>query len=142
MVKLVSSLFLIFSLSGCAVYKAASNEGVAVSDILGCKTKTCFLSQGMEAIEKNEDKSGKYIVTYRSVARKSGANYIRAAGHGVLDVMTLGIWEAVGTPIEGSLSSNRGYVVAKAVYPHKDANVIESAQIYDVDGKLVLTDSE
>ena len=33
----------------------------------------------------------------------------RAVGHGIMDVLTWGIWEVVGTPIEG-LSSSKFYV--------------------------------
>ncbi len=103
----ILSLFLIQS---CSVYKAASNDGVSVSDVSKCTTKGCYLSLGMDIVSTKPIEDGNVKETYRGKARKSGANYLRAAGHGVLDVATLGLWEVAGTPIEGSLSNNLGYI--------------------------------
>lgn len=131
-------LFLvILNLSSCSVYQAASNEGVAVSDIEGCKTKHCLLSNGMTVVDSHVEKDGKYTERYRAIARKSGANYLRAAGHGVLDVATLGLWEIAGTPVEGALSNNRGYVTAKASFASKGADDFIEIAIYDAEGKKV-----
>ncbi|WP_375331510.1 hypothetical protein [Candidatus Tisiphia endosymbiont of Oplodontha viridula] len=96
--KYVVNIFLfiiMLILSSCSVYKAASNEGISVSDITKCQTKGCFLSHGMEIVDRHQEENGKYMETYRAMARKSGLNYLRAAGHGVLDVVTLGVWEVV-----------------------------------------------
>ena len=128
--------FLTFT-SGCSVYKAASNEGVSVSDIEGCKQKGCLLSNGMEVIERKEEPNGEYIEISRAIARKTGLNYARAAGHGVLDVMTLGLWEVAGTPIEGAISNNRGYIVARATYGNKLSEDIKKLEIYDASGEKV-----
>ncbi len=95
-------------LANCSVYKASSHEGIAVSDIKKCSMKGCFLSHGMKIIDHHQEKDGKYVEIYRAIARKSGLNYVRAMGHGVLDVCTLGIWEVAGTPVEGAFSNNRG----------------------------------
>ncbi|GAB4164248.1 MAG: hypothetical protein Tsb006_3800 [Rickettsiaceae bacterium] len=132
-----SLLIFITVLSGCSVYKAASNEGVSVSDIKKCKTKGCFLSHGMEIVDKHQMENGKYMETYRAVARKSGVNYLRAAGHGVLDVATLGIWEVAGTPVEGAISNNRGYITARVIYPYKESDHLESFEIYNANGEKV-----
>jgi hypothetical protein len=130
-------VFFTIFLSSCSVYKAASNEGITVSDINKCKTKGCFLSHGMDILDRHQEDNGKYIETYRAIARKSGLNYLRAAGHGVLDVATLGVWEVAGTPIEGAISNNLGYITARVVFPYKEADTIESIQIYDANGKKV-----
>jgi hypothetical protein len=123
--------------ANCSVHKAASNEGVAVRDIRKCEIRGCFLSKGMEVLERREEKGGKYTETYRAKARKSGANYIRAAGHGVLDIATLGLWEVVGTPVEGAISNNRGYIIAHATYASKDSDTIEKIEIYDAKGRKI-----
>ena len=128
-------LLVILNLSSCSVYKAASNEGVDVSDIESCSSKHCLLASGMEVVGSHEEKDGRYIERYKAVARKSGANYLRAAGHGVLDVATLGLWEVAGTPVEGALSNNRGYITAKASYPNKGADDFTHITIYDANGK-------
>lgn len=44
----------------------------------------------------------------------SGANQPsagRAAGHAALDILTLGLWELVGTPIEGAASDELAVTV-------------------------------
>lgn len=140
-VRVLSKYFLFsvftIALSSCSVYKAASNEGISVSDIKKCKTKGCFLSHGMDILDKHEDSNGKYIEIYRAIARKSGLNYVRAAGHGVLDVATLGIWEVAGTPVEGAISNNLGYITAKVTYNHRESDTVESVEIYNANGAKV-----
>ena len=92
----------------------------------------------MEVVDRHEVDKDTYIETYRGLARKSGVNYVRAAGHGALDVMTLGLWEVAGTPLEGAISNNRGYILAKVVYPGKKANEAKKVEIYDAHGKWKL----
>ncbi|MFU7500446.1 MULTISPECIES: hypothetical protein [unclassified Candidatus Tisiphia] len=138
--KYIVNIFLfiiMLILSSCSVYKAASNEGISVSDITKCQTKGCFLSHGMEIVDRHQEENGKYMETYRAMARKSGLNYLRAAGHGVLDVVTLGVWEVAGTPVEGAISNNRGYITARVTYPYKEAEKLEKIEIYDANGKRV-----
>ena len=91
----------------------------------------------MEILDKHTEENGKYTETYRAKARKSGFNYVRAAGHGALDVMTLGLWEVAGTPVEGALSNNRGYITARVVYANKNSDVIEKIEVHDADGLKV-----
>lgn len=133
----ISYVLLALFVSGCSVYKAASNDGVSVTDVRKCHSKGCYLSLGMEILDKHTDKNGNYIETYRAKARKSGFNYVRAAGHGALDVMTLGLWEVAGTPVEGALSNNRGYITARVVYKSKDSDIIEKIEVHDADGLKV-----
>jgi len=128
----------LFVLSGCSVYKAASNEGVSVADIKACHYKNCLLSKGMSLIDSKEEKEANTITyTYRAPARKTGINYVRAAGHGVLDVMTLGLWEVAGTPIEGAVSNNNGYVIAKVTCMNTAPEEIATLEICDRHGHKV-----
>lgn len=130
------ALLLCASLTSCSVYKASSNDGVDVSDISDCRSRICLLSQGMQSVERREN--GEEITEIlRAVARKSGVNYARAAGHGILDVCTLGLWEIAGTPIEGAADNNRGYIVALIKY-QKGSDKISYMEIFDAYGKLVL----
>jgi hypothetical protein len=133
--KFLLALFLL-SLPSCSVYKASSNEGISVSDIEECRTRSCLLSHGMQSIDKKEI-NGKFVETYRAISRKSGVNYLRATGHGVLDVCTLGLWEVAGTPIESSMDNNRGYIVARVVYADQISEKLEGMEIFDEEGKKV-----
>ncbi|MBP6917814.1 MAG: hypothetical protein KBB94_02735 [Legionellaceae bacterium] len=137
MIRNLSILFCLLILSGCSVYRAAQNDGIAVSDIKHCDTKICFVSHGMKAIDHHMEKNGHYVEIYRAVARKSGFNYVRSAGHAALDVATIGLWEIAATPIEGALSNNRGYIIAKVTYANKDCNKILSVETFDAKGKRV-----
>lgn len=88
-------------LSGCSVGMAMSGKhnpdlgavrsGVSRSEIemhLGAPVQVSSLGNGLEAS------------TYEyEIGNEPSAG--RAIGHGVMDVLTLGIWEVVGTPIEG-----------------------------------------
>jgi hypothetical protein len=104
--NIIISMFLVLTLGGCSVYMAAKKSGVEVSQILECKTKGCL--QGLSTSQIIESKpvaegsapAGGSVDTWRVQMRKGSS--ARAAMHGVLDVFTLGIWEAAGTPIEGS----------------------------------------
>ncbi len=136
-VRKILCLLVITIISGCAVHKAATNDGVSVDDIKKCKVRDCLLSHGMSFVEEKKASDGSVIKTYRGKARKSGITYGRAAGHAVLDVATLGLWEIVGTPVEGAMSENRGFIVAKAKFAKDDNEEIISIQIYDPSGKVV-----
>ena len=48
----------------------------------------------------------------------SGAKAFRAVGHGAMDVLTLGLWEVVGTPTEASLDGQD--IAVKVVYDEKE----------------------
>lgn len=43
----------------------------------------------------------------------------RAIGHGIMDILTLGIWEVVGTPVEGAQGNKR-----KILISYDDADVV------------------
>ena len=137
LITIIPLFVTVIILSNCSVYKAASNEGVSVSDVSKCQKKGCFLSLGMDIIQQHENKNGSCTETYRAIARKNGSNYLRAAGHGVLDVATLGLWEVAGTPVEGAISNNRGFITVMATYSDKEASKLEHMEIYDAHGKKI-----
>lgn len=137
MIRIFNILLCSVLLSSCSVYKATSNEGVSISDIKDCKTRGALLSKGMQCIDTKEHE-GKIVEIYRAVARKSGLNYGRAVGHGVLDVCTLGLWEIAGTPIEGAMDNNRGYIVVKITRASNVTEAIDEMTVYDAEGKCVI----
>jgi len=136
-INFISILVAISALASCSVYKASSNEGVSVKDVVKCSAKGCFLSLGMDIVDSKESEDGDYVETYRGKARKSGGNYLRAVGHGALDVATLGLWEVVGTPVEGAISNNLGFITVIATYPNRDTEVAIKLDIFDAHGKKI-----
>lgn len=51
-----------------------------------------------------QDKDGKWIDTYLIISGDEPST-LRAIGHSALDVVTLGLWEVIGTPIELAVGS-------------------------------------
>jgi hypothetical protein len=100
-------------LSACSVYKASDMQGATVEDITRCDKKECFLGLGSQVLDTKNNPDGTTDVVYK-VKRKNG-NVGRAITYGVADVLTLGIWEAVGTPLEGYVSDNDS-IVYKVTY--------------------------
>lgn len=97
------SLALVFALtlSGCSVGMAMS--GKKAPDLgqvrVGATRGEVELQMGPPA-QTNIDELGRRIDVYDyEVGNEPSPG--RAAGHAVMDVLTLGIWEIVGTPVEG-----------------------------------------
>lgn len=104
---------------GCssAAEMAAKHEGVSVSDIEDCETRLCFLKLGPEILDKKENGDGSLTEIYR-VKRERGSS-ARSFTHGVLSLGTLGVWNVVGTPIEGLMSSDE-FIVFRVFYDTKE----------------------
>ena len=100
---------------GCssAAEMAAKHEGVSVSDIEDCENRLCFLKLGSEILDKKENGDGTLTEIYR-VKRARGSS-VRSFTHGVLSIGTLGVWNVVGTPIEGLMSSDE-FIVFRVFY--------------------------
>lgn len=99
-------LALVSQLGACAVYMAADKEGVDIDDVLECQTRTCLVARGAEPLPSMHFDEAN-VAAYR--VRKAKGSALRAIGHGVLDVMTFGLWEIVGTPLEGMLDRKKYY---------------------------------
>jgi outer membrane protein assembly factor BamE (lipoprotein component of BamABCDE complex) len=61
-----------------------------------------------------------------------GSKAVRAVGHGVMSVLTIGLWEVLGTPIEGVADGQQMTIEVK--YDKEDN--VTSAKIF-ADGDLV-----
>lgn len=134
---------LLLLLQSCSVYKAASSEGVSIKNVKKCRERGCFLSLGMDVVDHKLNDDNKYVETYRAKAKKDGTNYLRAVGHGALDIATWGLWEVAGTPIEGAISNNLGYITAIVTYPDStNCGIIEDIEIYDASGNKLVLKSE
>jgi hypothetical protein len=124
-------LLLMLALVACvgpAAKKAAEHEGVSSEQIQKCKTRSCFIGLGGDILLTKEKEDGTIVEVYRM--KKQRGSSLRSFIHGVLSVATLGIWNVVGTPIEGYMSSEE-YIVVRSFYD-KD----ENATKVEIQGKV------
>ena len=118
--SLLIMLLSMFMLTSCSVFMAAKKEGVSIDELSQCKTRTCLISKGAIPINSKKNEDGILIEeTYQ--AQKPKGSAARAVMHGCLDVVTLGIWEVAGTPIEGSKGKKKMYSIK--VYYENGENI-------------------
>lgn len=94
-------LVTILLFSGCSVGMALSGKEDPTLSVIrtGASRGEIELQLGEPVVVVRED-NGNYRCLYEfSQGKNPSAG--RAIAHGVMDVLTMGIWEAVGTPIEG-----------------------------------------
>jgi len=106
-------MLFVVSCTGSASKMAAKHEGVTPRQIGRCETRLCFLALGPEVLETKTNDDGSLTEIYR-VRGKRGSS-LRSFTHGILSISTLGIWNVVGTPIEGYLSSD-DFIVFRVFY--------------------------
>lgn len=95
--------------SGCAVFMAAQKKGEEAKTIERCDTRNCFLAlRDTTVVSRSQGADGVESITFRTQQQSGSA--VRAVGHGVADVFTLGLWEVVGTPTEAIVNKNRYWV--------------------------------
>lgn len=90
-----------FIFSGCSVYMAANQPPAKNIDLFKVGTPRSALLAEFGYPTSSEDKGGKKYDIYRFTQGYSGgAKAGRAVAHGVASVLTLGLWEVIGTPVE------------------------------------------
>ena len=88
--------------SGCSVYMAASgsyDKDVSVLRIGMPRADVTFHLGTPQAANHHDDGTTTHIFEFEHGNEPSLG---RAVGHAVLDVLSFGLWEAIGTPIEAS----------------------------------------
>jgi hypothetical protein len=94
-------------LAGCSVYMAAKQPDAKNIDLLAVGTpRSLMLAEfGMPTV--SETRNGRKYEIFKFVnGYSAGAKAGRAVFHGAADVLTLGLWEVVGTPTEGIFSGD------------------------------------
>jgi hypothetical protein len=88
-------------LSGCSVGMAVSgNHNPELGAVRSGVPRSEIEMHLGSPVQISSLKDGLVYATYEyEVGNEPSAG--RAIGHGVMDVLTLGLWEIVGTPIEG-----------------------------------------
>jgi len=97
---IINLLLLPFFIQSCSVGMTLSgNEQVDTSALYQGPHSSFIHAKTGLPFTAVQGKDGRWIDTYLLVkGNESSAG--RAIGHGVMDVLTLGLWEVIGTPIE------------------------------------------
>lgn len=104
-----------FMSSGCAVYMAANQPGKKDMKVLAAGMPRDAVISELGAPISSEMDNGKRVNIFKFTQGYSDGNKaIRAVGHGVADVFTLGLWEVVGTPAEATINGKE--VAVKVIY--------------------------
>lgn len=89
-----------FLLSSCSVGMALSGkEEMNTSILYPGVPREAVISRIGEPEYSAPDEEGRYVDTY-TLVRGNEPSTTRAVVHGTLDVVTLGLWEIMGTPFE------------------------------------------
>lgn len=123
-------LLVTFSVSnGCSVYKAANQPDKKDVNLLSVGTPRENIIAEFGSPIHSEVQDGKKVEIYKFIQGYSGgAKGTRAFFHGAADVMTLGLWEIVGTPIEGAYSGDE--MAFKVTFDEND-NIFEVSPLND-----------
>ena len=103
-------------LSSCSVAMAAKKEGTDISSVQQCRTRGQIISLGGKVVSSERLQNGDIVEIYQFT--KERGSIARALMHGVLDISTFGLWEAVGTPIEGC--DSKEFFSVKVVYDRNE----------------------
>jgi hypothetical protein len=110
-------------LSGCSVFMAAKQPDAKNLDLMRVGTPRAMLVSEFGMPATSETRKGKKYEIFKFVnGYSAGAKAGRAVFHGAADVVTLGLWEVVGTPTEGVFSGDE---MAFQVRYDKDERVDE-----------------
>lgn len=123
-------------LIGCSASKAMNQPDAKDLSVLQSNTERKLVIGELGApIHTEENEEGNKVDTYSFIQGYSkGAKAARAAGHVIMDIATLGIWEAAGSPIEAAASGDR--VIVEIIYNEK--NLLEHVRV--LKGKEVVPD--
>ena len=99
--------FLVF-FTNCAVYMAATQPEKKAIELFRPGTPRALLLAefGSPAVSEIGDDGLKREVFVFDQGYSTGAKVSRAVGHGVADIFTFGMWEAIGTPTEAIFDGN------------------------------------
>lgn len=100
-ISIILAFAALSSLPSCSVAMAARKSGTSVNDVQLANTRGQILSLGAKVISTEKDDKGNIVETY--LVQKEKGSIARAFMHGILDISTCGVWEVVGTPIEGTM---------------------------------------
>lgn len=125
LIQRIMVLVLVGFLSGCAVVKATNQPGKKDLSVLNKGTPRESVVAELGTPISTEIRNGQKVDVFNFVQGYSKVTKTaRAVGHGVADVMTLGLWEVIGTPVEGIANGEVNQVEVKYNKQNRVAKVI------------------
>ncbi|HSB71169.1 MAG TPA: hypothetical protein VLT62_17725 [Candidatus Methylomirabilis sp.] len=118
------------ALSGCSVIMAASTPGLKDMNVLVVGTPRADVLKEFGEPAHSGTRDGKRVDTFKyRQGEQDNQKYGRAALHAGMDLITLGIWEIVGTPAE--IISIQPRTTIEVAYDEQDrVELIGPAGIY------------
>jgi len=123
-------------LTSCSVGMAVSGkENQNTSILFPGVPRTAVISRLGPPETSTLDEEGNYIESYLFV-KGNEPSAGRAIGHGVMDVLTLGLWEIIGTPIELAAGSES---YTRVIIYYDSNEKIKETQLVDVEKGIAST---
>lgn len=117
--RILAILLPLLFVQGCSVYMAANQPDKRNMDLFSVGTPRNLVMAEFGLPIATSEKDGKKVEIYSFVQGYStGAKVGRTIGHGVADVLTLGLWEVVGTPTEATFDGDK--TVMQVTYDKDD----------------------
>ena len=105
--SIITAFALILPLTGCSVFMAAKQPGKLDTSLFKVGTPRGLLLAEFGLPIASETRKGEKTEIFKfKQGYSGGAKAGRAVFHGVADVLTLGLWEIVGTPAEGAFDGD------------------------------------
>ena len=127
--NVICVLILSFTLSGCGAVMAGKrsvSRGDASVLVVGKTREVVEAELGApDMVCKMEDGKTKVVYRMDPAAHSGGGRNAAVAGHVVADILTLGLWEVVATPVE--LAAQDEIHNFNVVY--NSNNIIESVEV-------------
>ena len=102
-IRLCIVALLAMEMAGCSVYMAATQPSKKDLNVLKVGTPRNVVVAELGAPIESKKHGARTIDIYKFTQGYHGVfKGARAVGHGAADVVTLGLWELIGTPIEGA----------------------------------------
>lgn len=113
-IAILCVLLAVLLVQGCSVVMAAKQPDKKNLDLLQVGTQRSLLIAEFGSPVHSETRDGVQYDIFNFVQGYGGAAKTgRAVGHAAADVLTLGLWEVVGTPAEGHFDGKeKSYEVA------------------------------